>query len=156
NGSFAYDAAGNRTSMNDGLGSQSYVYDSLSRMTSETRSFNGVGTFTLSYDYNLAGELKKITDPTNMTINYGYDSSGRLSSVTGSDNLYAGVGTYASGFSYRASGGIKGLTYGNNFTLSANYDSRLRPSHFQVTAAGGQADVIKNDYSYYADGSPQY
>ena len=34
-------------------------------------SINGVSK-TLSYgDYNLAGELKKITDSTNMTINYG-------------------------------------------------------------------------------------
>jgi len=37
----------------------------------------------LSYDYNLGGELKKITDATNMTINYGYDATGRLTSVTG-------------------------------------------------------------------------
>ena len=48
-------------------------------MTSETRYFGSPlnQSFTLSYDYNLAGELKKITDPTNMTINYGFDSSGR-------------------------------------------------------------------------------
>ena len=34
--SFQYDAAGNRTSMTDGMGSTSYQYNQLSRMTSET------------------------------------------------------------------------------------------------------------------------
>ena len=156
NATFAYDAAGNRTSMDDGMGSQSYAYDQLSRMTSETRTFTGVGSYMLSYAYNLAGELTSITDPTNSTINYNFDAAGRLSQITGSNNLYGSVATYASSFSYRASGTIKGLTYGNNYTMSASYDSVLRPTRFQVTAAGGQADVIKNDYSYYDDGNPKY
>ena len=69
---------------------------------SETRTFNGVGAFTLSYDYNLAGQLKKITDSTNMTINYGYDDAGRPNSVTGSITLYANISNYASNFEYRA------------------------------------------------------
>ena len=37
--SFAYDAAGNRLSMSDGMGSVTYGYDQLSQLTSETRSF---------------------------------------------------------------------------------------------------------------------
>src|SRR5438309_1476180 len=41
---FGYDAAGNRTSMSDGLGSVSYGYDQLSRLTSETRTFGGLGS----------------------------------------------------------------------------------------------------------------
>ncbi len=41
NVSFGYDSAGNRTSMSDGLGSLSYVYNTLSQMTSETRTFHG-------------------------------------------------------------------------------------------------------------------
>src|SRR5438067_11443140 len=59
---YGYDAAGNRTSMTDGLGRQSYSYNSLSQLMSETRTFNNVGSFTLSYDYNLAGAVKRITD----------------------------------------------------------------------------------------------
>jgi YD repeat-containing protein len=37
---FGYDGAGNRTSMTDGLGTVTYVYDSLSQMTDETRDFS--------------------------------------------------------------------------------------------------------------------
>src|SRR5437870_12207579 len=43
---FAYDAAGNRTSMTDtDGGSASYSYDELSRLTSETRTFSGLGSY---------------------------------------------------------------------------------------------------------------
>src|SRR5437660_7652770 len=116
-------------------------------MTSETRVFNGVGTFTLSYDYNLAGELKKITDATGMTINYGLDSSGRVSSVTGSDNLYAGVSNYASNFQYRAWGGLKAMTDGTSHVSSLAYNSRLQPSQFDISGS-----VVHQNYDYYNDG----
>jgi YD repeat-containing protein len=154
--SYEYDGARNRTSMGDEMGTVTYTYDKLSRVTSEMRTFSGVGSFTLGYDYNLAGQVTSITDPTNSTIDYDFDKLGRLDSITGSNNLYANVQTYASGFTYRASGGIKGLTFGNNFTMSASYDSVLRPTSFKVTAPGGQADIIKNDYTYYDDGKPKY
>src|ERR1044072_7174843 len=118
-GSFFYDPAGNRTQMVDGLGGSAYSFAQLARLTSETSTFNGVGTFTLSYDYNLAGELKRITDAPNSTINYSFDAIGRLNSVTGSDNLVGGVAAYTSSFSYRAWGGLKTMTDGSSQISSA-------------------------------------
>jgi YD repeat-containing protein len=147
NVSFGYDAAGNRTSMTDGFGSTTYSYNQLSQLLSEERTFNGVGSYTLSYDYNLAGQLKKITDPTNMTINYGFDSTGQLSGVTGSDSLYAGVSTYASNFQYRAWGAAKHLNYGNSLTLDLGYNSRLQTTQYDLKTAGG-AEVFGLQYQY--------
>jgi YD repeat-containing protein len=62
---FEYDAAGNRTQMTDEAGSVSYQYNTLSRLSSETRQFSGIThrTYTLTYEYNLAGQLKNLTDP---------------------------------------------------------------------------------------------
>ena len=60
NVSFGYDAAGNRTSMNDGFGTVSYDYDQLSRMSSETRTFTGLGNYAISYEYNLANQLRAL------------------------------------------------------------------------------------------------
>jgi YD repeat-containing protein len=157
--SFGYDAAGNRTLMTDGLGATSYNYDSLSRMTSETRTFDGVGSYTLSYGYNYAGELTRITDPTNSTINYTFDNIGRLSNVFGSDNLYGGVSNYASGFAYRATGGIKNLTYGNNLTLSVLYNGRTEPTQYQIGGRNpsyGPPTAAQTTFSYFADGRIQY
>src|SRR5687768_7645284 len=44
---FAYDAPGNRTSMTDALGSTSYSYDQLSRLSSEIRGLTGVGIYAI-------------------------------------------------------------------------------------------------------------
>ena len=88
--------------MTDGLGSKSYSYNQLSQVTSETRYFGSPlnQSFTLSYDYNLAGELKTITDPWAGVINYGFDATGRLNNMTGSG--YGSVTQFASNLQYRA------------------------------------------------------
>lgn len=131
NVSLAYDAAGNRTSMSDGLGSVSYAYDQLSRLTAETRSFNGLGSFTFNYAYNLVGQLTSITNPWGAQVGYGYDKVGELTGVTGAG--YANVSNYATGITYRAFGSIKGMTYGNGRTLSTAYDNRLRLTSLTVS-----------------------
>ncbi len=154
NVSLAYDVAGNRLSMTDGLGSVSYQYNQLSQMTSEARTFSDVGnpingvTKTLSYDYDLNGELKSISDPTGATINYAFDTAGRLNAVTGSS--FGGVTTYASGTQYRAWGGLKHLNYGNTRTLNATYNSRLQPASFNIPG------VMSKTYDYFADGQLRF
>jgi YD repeat-containing protein len=159
----AYDAAGNRTSMTDGLGSVTYGYDQLSRLSSETRHFNDLagsstgGNYTLSYQYNLAGQLINLTDPLNAHIYYNHNVTGQVTSITGSG--YAGTPTFASNLQYRAWGALKGLTYGNNLTLSASYNSRLEPTQFEVAGRPpqyGSSTVMKTQYQYYGDGALKY
>jgi YD repeat-containing protein len=105
---FGYDAAGHRTSMTDGLGSATYSYNNLSQMESETRSFNGLSTtYSFGYEYNLAGELQKVTNHWGAKVSYSYDKAGRLQNVTGAD--YANVPNYATSLTYRAWGAIKGM-----------------------------------------------
>lgn len=67
--SFEYDAVGNRTSMNDGLGSMSYSYDQLSRLTGETRAFV-MGAYSITYGYNLADKLTSDVDPFGASFAY--------------------------------------------------------------------------------------
>ncbi|HKF93322.1 MAG TPA: hypothetical protein VKB96_01725, partial [Gammaproteobacteria bacterium] len=136
---FAYDAAGNRTSMTDGLGSVSYAYDQLSRLTSETRTFAGVGSYALSYAYNLGNELTSITNAWGATVGYGYDKVGRPTNVSGSG--YAGVSSYVSSFAYRAFG-LKQMSYSNGRTLSLQYDNRLRPTQWSIPG------VLRMQYDY--------
>lgn len=149
NVSFGYDAAGNRTSMTDGMGSKSYSYNQLSQMTSETRTFTGLsGSFTLSYAYNLAGELTGVTDPFSAQVGYNYDSTGRLSGVTGSG--FAGISTYASNIQYRAFDTVKSMTYGNSKTPSVGYNNRLAVSTYEVPG------ILKKSYQRNNDSSLQF
>ncbi|HXA28132.1 MAG TPA: FG-GAP-like repeat-containing protein [Candidatus Angelobacter sp.] len=77
--SIAYDADGQRTGMTDGTGTSSYVWDSLHRMTSST---DGAGN-TVSYGYDLRGELTSLTYPGVTTpVTYTYDPEGNILQVT--------------------------------------------------------------------------
>jgi RHS repeat-associated protein len=136
---FGYNAAGDRTSMTDGLGSMSYVYDQLSRLTSEIRTFTGVGAFGLSYAYNLGNELTSITNPWSTQVGYNYDKTGRPTSVSGSG--YGGVTSYINSMSYRAFG-LKQMNYSNGRTLSLQYDNRLRPTSWSIPG------VLRMQYLY--------
>ena len=141
NVSFTYDSAGHRTQMTDGLGTVSYGYNSLAQFTSETRTFTGVGSFTLSYAYDLGGQLLSLTNSVNGSqISYGYDHSTRVSGVTGSG--YGGVSSYATNIRYRAWNGLKSTSYGDNRALSVSYDNRLRPTQWSIPS------VMRWNYSY--------
>ena len=144
NVTFAYDAAGNRTSMTDGLGSVSYTYNTISQLTSEQRTFTGVGSYTLSYAYSLGGQLNSITNPWGAQVGYVYDKVGRLANVTGSN--YAGVSSYVNSTAYRAFG-LKQMNYGNGLSLSLQYDNRMRPTQWSIPA------VLRMQYSYTSERS---
>ncbi|HKO42931.1 MAG TPA: RHS repeat-associated core domain-containing protein [Pyrinomonadaceae bacterium] len=131
NVTFQYDAAGNRTSMSSSESTVSYSYDTASRLTSETRSFNGVaGSFSLNYAYNQAGQLTEITNPWGVKVGYNYNFAGEVTGVTGQN--YGGVSTYASGLVYRAFGGLKQMNYGNGKSLSLGYNNRMFLTQWNV------------------------
>ncbi len=156
NVTFAYDNAGNRTSMTDGLGSATYHYDSLSRMDWETRVLTGVGSFTMNYAYNLAGELTSVTDPANDSVTYVYNRAGETTTINGSN--YAGVTQYASGLQFRAWGGLKALSYGNGLSLANSYNTRLQIQQMEVKGfvSNGSPSLMKIKYQYNSDGTPKY
>ena len=143
---FQYDAAGNRTQMDDGPGLVTYQYNSLSQLTQETRTFDMISgqIFPISYEYNLGGQIKKITDHTNVSINYAYDKTGRTTDITGSS--FAGITNYATGKTYRAWGVPKAVSYGSGFNGSAKYNGRLQVTQFDIPT------VIGGTYSYNLDG----
>jgi len=172
---FAYDAAGNRTSMTDDTGTTNYSYDSLSRMTSETRTFTGLtGSYPLNYSYNLANALTVLSIPfRSRQIGYNYDTAGRPSGVTASGfsatyyawpNQYTqNLTSFASNIAYRASGARKSMTYGNSTSEQTTYNPRLQPSSYTLNNMNYQNtnvccsyptySTMTWNYGYYDDGS---
>ncbi len=154
--SFSYDAVGNRTQMLDATGTITYNYNLLSQLTSEIRQFNGSSqTYTLSYQYNLGGQLKRLTDHTNHTISYDHDKLGQITAVNGENNLFANVSQYASAFTYRAWGGIKSVGFSNGTSQETFYNKRRLPTSFQINhlPVGGNPDhYLSWQFSYYNDG----
>lgn len=140
NVTFTYDGVGNRKTMTDGLGSVSYTYDQMSRLTNETRTFNGLaGSYALNYAYNLGDQLTSMTNQWGAQVGYNYDKTGRPTSVSGSG--YFGVSSYINNVTYRAFG-PKQIAYGDGRTLSLQYDNRLRLTEWSIP------NVLRMQYSY--------
>ncbi|MFL6255981.1 MAG: hypothetical protein ACJ74T_13295 [Pyrinomonadaceae bacterium] len=155
-----YDAAGNRDTMSDGSGSTTYHFNTLSQLTSEDKQFTGLAaTYTLAYEYTLAGTLRKVTDQSaGANFSYAFDKAGQLTAVNSS-----GLGAttpLASGMEYRASGALKGMSYGNGTSVSLSYDSRGLITHYGVGGVthDGQYGALQHgsDFDYYADGQVKY
>jgi len=155
---FLYDSIGNRTSMTDGLGTQTYSYDWLSQLTSETRQFNEAlsqapqdnNSFRIEYTYTISGLLESLKEPWGTTVNYVADRIGRLTSVTPS-SPFGGVSEFAVNAQYRAWGGFKHLEYANGVSMNTTFDNRLHPSTFQLSTSG--TTVMNKTYDYYSDGN---
>jgi len=154
---YTYDNLGNRTAMTDGLGLVAYAYDSLSRLTSETRTFSDsladkpMGNFNLSYEYTLGGILKSYTDPYGQKIEYAHDKTGRMNSISGS--TFGGVTSYANNPTYRAWGGLKHLEYGSSgWQANATFNDRLQVSAYTVNEMTNTSNKkFDRSYQYYPD-----
>ncbi len=158
NVTFAYDEAGNRTVMDDGPGIVTYTYDTLSRMTSETRViddlsryiYGGSGqsylnTYSVGYDYNLGGGLKRILTPTGDTIDYSHDISGMVTKVSGTPR--DGVTDYIADIKYRAWGAPKQILYGyGGYTITSQYNNRM------LISSINDQSVVGANYGYDLDG----
>jgi YD repeat-containing protein len=162
NVNFTYDNLGNRTQMTDGVGTQIYVYNSLSQLTSETRQFSDSlanaplpnNGYKIEYTYNLSGGLKSYKDPFGKQVDQAYDKVGRVTGVTGSAYGDNTTGEYASGIQYRAFGQVKQMTLetDDDNVVTVNYDNRMRVSEHKVSSpipSGGYAQ--KATFNYTAD-----
>lgn len=162
---FQYDAAGNRTLMTDQTGSTTYNYDALSQLLSETKQFNGqnqspTNSYTLSYEYQLSGALKSITEPFGHRADYAYDKIGRLKEVLLTPNAPRfNSPALVNNIQYRAWGATKSANYPTGQNMTQTFDNRLRvTSHITGGEAwpGFTAYAAYQTYSYYADGRIQF
>ncbi len=155
---YAYDNAGNRTSMTTaGVSVVSYNYNELSQLTSETTNFDDLsGDLTIAYTYQLRGGLKSIKDPYNVEVDYTNDKVGRVTAVTGDPVGNDTTGHYADDITYRAFGGVKQMDYNlpaGDSHIKLDYDSGLRVSHSEASLSGSTTSYLLNaNYSYMADG----
>ena len=64
---YAYDPAGNRTSMTDSLGGVvSYTYDARNELTNQTLSGTGLSAEAVTYTYDNAGNMTGLTRYSNL------------------------------------------------------------------------------------------
>ena len=92
---YSYDALGDLTGVTQGSQTRSFVYDSLSRLSSAANPESG----TITYLYDNANNVTQKTDARGVVTNYAYDALNRVTGVTYSD------GTPAVTYAYDSSSG---------------------------------------------------
>lgn len=101
-----------------------YAYDQHGRVTSETRTVEGV-QYVLGYGYDSAGRLTGMTYPSGRTLSYIHDALSRVAAI----NTSFGGQTrpLVANVAYHPFGGVKSYTLGNGqtYTRSIDLDGRI-------------------------------
>lgn len=133
---------GRLTQMVDGLGTESYSYDLLGRVTQVQKVIDNV-TYTTSFTFNLASQPVNLTYPSGRVVKNNYDAIGRPSSVQN----YSTSANYASSIAYNTANQVTGFTYGNGITASYGYSAqRLQLTSTSYSQSG--TSLLSLSYGY--------
>lgn len=135
---------GRLLTVTDGAGSETYSYDLLGRTTQIQEVING-NTYTIGYQYNLAGEVTTLTYPSTRAVTFGYDAIGRVSSIV------SGTTTFANGIGYNAANQITGFNYGNGIAATRGYAADTMQLN-SISYAKGGTTLLSENYSYAQNG----
>ena len=122
-------STGKLASMTDTSGTTWYDYDTMGRVTMQTRQIHDLN-YRTGYTYDLVGNLSMITYPGGRQITYRYNQLNKVTSVT---DTYLGVTrTLAENITYLPYGDITSMTYGNGITATKTYDNRNHHNSLNV------------------------
>lgn len=136
---------GRLLTVTDGVGTETYSYDQLGRVTQDQHVINS-NSYTVSYQYNLAGSVTSTTYPSGRVVQESYDTVGRPSSLS------SGTTTFASGLSFDPNIRLTGYTYGNGIAAAIGFS----PDRLQYQSVGytksGQTLFGISTYGYTQNG----
>lgn len=139
-------AKGRLTSISSSVSTTSYAgFDALGRVLSSSQATNGQ-TYSLGYEYDLAGNLKSELYPSGRMVQHGFDAAGRLQSVTGIKGTSST--TYAAGLSYTAHGAVRQQTLGNGLIEQNGFNSRLQLEEIKLGTVSNPTDKLRLQYEY--------
>jgi RHS repeat-associated protein len=138
---YVYDKDGNRWKMTDSASTTRYTYDPRGRLLSEARTINSQ-TYTLTYQYDAASNLLKLTYPDGYQVSYKYDALNRVTSA----------GTLAPTITYRKNNQLSTITYGNGDQTAYSYDQLGRVS--RIHTWNGATSLLDLNYAYDSNGNP--
>ena len=148
---YRYDAgtngAGRRTSMSDASGSTAWTYDDRGRVTQESKTISGSGTFNTYYSYDAADRVKTTTYPGGEVVTTAYNAQGLPKTLTSSLGA-----TYVDEATYNALGQPTLVTFGGaSLDLQTQYsyysdDQRLQEMRVGTSGWTGKWSVLKYQY----------
>ena len=130
---YAYDQGtngkGRLTQITEPNSVTAYAYDIQGRLTTETRTINGV-PYVTAYAYDSAGRMTGMTYPSGRTVNYTLDALGRVQSVATTKD--SETQTVVSNVAYRPFGPSSGHTFGNGQTYTRGFDTDGRIASYTL------------------------
>jgi RHS repeat-associated protein len=139
-------AIGRMTGMADPTGSESYTYDAAGRTTQYSKVI-GAQTYSIGYQYDASGNVKRIQYPSGRMVYQAYNSIGQLCQISPYATGCNTSGFYAGNYSYNAPGQMTGFLYGNGVAAQLGYWApRGQLSSLRYT--NGAQTYFSVDYSY--------
>ncbi|MFA6486189.1 MAG: CARDB domain-containing protein [Candidatus Magasanikbacteria bacterium] len=141
--SYTYDNWNNLTHLSDESGVTDYVYDTLNRVSSESKLLLGLNTIsTISKTYQKDGQLKTLTDAGGRVLTYNYNNRGLLDNISYLGNTLAS-------YTYSPLGKPLKTTFGNGVTTDYVYDNLNRVK--SIETKGSTSTLFKEEYQYDAE-----
>jgi RHS repeat-associated protein len=100
-------------------------------------------TYVVSYVYDLADKVTKITYPSGRIVDVARDSTGRVGGITTKQNAAAASAVLASGVAYQPFGDLQSLTYGNGLSLWRTFTADDELNQLLVTNVPTGVSLIK-------------
>ena len=132
--SLTYDNLGRVLTSTGGGQTLTNVWDPLSRLTSETGPLGS-----MSYQYNPAGAMTRITWPDSFYVQYDRDNYGAVTAIR-ENGAASGAGLLAT-YYYNNLGQTHMIGRGNGVTTTYGYDAWFRMNSLSHDAAGTANDV---------------
>ncbi len=126
--------------MIDSASTTIYTYDPRSRLLTESRTINGQA-YTLSYQYDAASNLVRLTYPDGYQLSYTYDALNRITSVGNIATL-----------TYRKNNQLATISFGNGVQTAYSYDELGRIS--RIRTWNSTATLLDLNYVYDLNGNP--
>ena len=128
--SFTYNALGQPLTMVDGVGTTTWVYDNLNRVSSVNDPFGD----TVGYDYDAVGNRTDLTYPDGKHVSYAYDPANQLSEVSDWD-------LRVTQYDYDPAGRILSRTLPNGVISDFDYDVT---GHLLSLAHSSSGDILSS------------
>lgn len=130
-----FDGVRNRLTMVDWLGTHTWVYDALDRITSATDASSS----TIGYGYDEVGNLTTVTYPGSKIVTYSFDDANRIETVTDWESR-------ATAYDHDASGRIGSFTLPNGVVTTYGYDDASRTS--SITHVKDTTTIAERSYTF--------
>jgi len=138
---------GKLTSLSDGVGASTFIYDNLGRLTQEIRVIGGSSSYTISRAYDLLGRLTSLKYPDQESALYTYNAQGGLETIS-LKPIQGQPTPIVTDVDYNAAGQITKLVYGNGTVSDYTYNPlTLRLDTLKTTGPSGTLQ----DFSYGFD-----